>query len=54
MIRKFLLKLLTPKNEEEKSMDRINNFLKRNNLTIQDLQKIIVLTLGNDSVNNNN
>jgi hypothetical protein len=37
-----------PKSEEQKSMDRINRFLKRNELTIEDLQKIILLTLGDN------
>lgn len=45
MIRRLLLKWLTPKNEEQKSMDRINHFLKRNDLKIEDLQKIILLTM---------
>ena len=48
MIKRLLLKWLTPKTEEDLQMDRINAFLKRNKLTIEDLKKILLLTMGGE------
>lgn len=48
MIKRLLLKWLTPKTEEQLQMARINDFLKRNRLTIEDLKKILLLTMGGE------
>ena len=40
---------LVEKTEEDLQMDRINAFLKRNRLTIEDLKKILLLTMGGEN-----
>jgi hypothetical protein len=46
-MRKRLIKWLTPLKEEDKQMNRINFFLDKNGLKIEDLKKMLEIVLQN-------